>query len=157
MGRLVYDLGNAYLQPGALVPNSSILFWLLVAPEQTLPHPWAPGLSVQGLEKTLVYVDQVMEQLPQAQMTRPDAELIVDEFHWVGDMLRLACRLGIARLQAEPNTPLNALSTESRAALGEELRPLIERHRELWLRRNRPGGLKDSAARLERTLALLAE
>jgi hexosaminidase len=90
-------------------------------------------------------------------MTRPDAELIVDEFRWVGDMLRLACRLGIARLQAEPNAPLSALAPEVRAALAEELHPLIKRHREIWLQRNRLGGLEDSTARLERTLALLAE
>lgn len=157
MGKLAYDLGNAYLQPGALVPNSSILFWLLASPEQTLPHPWAPGLSVQGLEKTLSYIDQVMEPLPQAKMTRPDAELIMDEFRWAADMLRLACRLGTARLQAEPDAPLDALPPEVRAALAEELRPLIERHREIWLQRNRPGGLDDSAARLERTLELLKE
>jgi hypothetical protein len=114
-------------------------------------------LSVQGLEKTLAYIDQVMEPLPQARMTRPDAKLIIDEFRWAADVLRLACRLGTARLQAEPDAPLDALPPKSRAALAEELRPLIERHREIWLQRNRPGGLDDSVARLERTLALLAE
>ena len=90
-------------------------------------------------------------------MTRPDTELIVDEFRWVGDILRLACPLGIARLQTEPDAPLNAQASESRAALAEELRPLIERHREIWLRRNRPEGLDDSAARLDWTLELLQE
>ena len=157
MGRLAYDLGDAYLQTGASTVNSSALFWLLVSPERTLPDPWMRGLSIEGLKKTLAYVDQVMAPLPQARMTRPDADLIAEEFRWIADMLRLACRLGIARLEAGPGTPIGAIAAKSRAALADELRPLIERHREIWLRRNRPGGLDDSAARLERTLALLVE
>jgi hexosaminidase len=71
-------------------------------------------------------------------------------------MLRLACRLGIARLQAGPDTPANAVPSKTRATLTDQLRLLIHRHRELWLGRNRPGGLDDSAARLERVLALLS-
>jgi hypothetical protein len=155
MGRLAYDLGNAYLQTGASTVNSSALFWLLVSPERTLPDPWMHGLSAKGLKKTLAYVDRVMEPLPQARMARPDADLIAEEFCWVADMLRLACRLGLARFKAGADTPIGAIAKKSRAALAGELRPLIERHREIWLRRNRPGGLDDSTARLERTLALL--
>ena len=52
---------------------------------------------------------------------------------------------------------IGAIAKKSRAALAEELRPLIERHREIWLRRNRVGGLEDSVGRLEKTLRLLAE
>jgi len=88
-------------------------------------------------------------------MDRPDADLIADEFSWAADMLSLACRLGIARLQAGPGTPIGAIPAKRRADLADKLRSLIGRHRRLWLRRNRPGGLDDSAARLELTLSLL--
>jgi hypothetical protein len=70
-------------------------------------------------------------------------------------MLRLACRLGIARLRAGPDAPLAALTSRARSNFREELRELIVRHRQLWLGRNRPGGLRNSAARLERIVTLL--
>ena len=42
-------------------------------------------------------------------------------------------------------------------ALADELEPLIPRFRQVWLARNRSGGLKDSAARFEDLLAKLRE
>jgi hypothetical protein len=37
--------------------------------------------------------------------------------------------------------------------LAEDLRAIMADYREVWLARNRPGGLKDSLARLEPALA----
>jgi len=51
--------------------------------------------------------------------------------------------------------PIGAIAGKSRAALAKELRPLIERRREIWLQRNRLLGGEDSVARLECTLGLL--
>ncbi|MFQ5848646.1 MAG: glycoside hydrolase family 20 zincin-like fold domain-containing protein [Candidatus Methylomirabilales bacterium] len=157
MGRLAYDLGNAYLRTGARLYNGSPLFHLVVCADQTPPHPGLERLSVERLEKTRTFIDDVMAPLAKARMARPDAETVIGEFRWVADMLRLACRLGIARLDAGVPTPIGALPGEIRSSLADELRPLIDRHRGLWQRRNRPGGLDDSARRLERILGLLAE
>ncbi|MFQ5658024.1 MAG: glycoside hydrolase family 20 zincin-like fold domain-containing protein [Candidatus Methylomirabilales bacterium] len=151
MGRLAYDLGNTYLHTRVHTPNGSVLFWLLLRPDQPPPD----GLSVERLEETLAYIDQVTAPLPKARMARPDAADIVAEFCWAADMLRLACRVGLARLQADPGSSVNALPATIRTALAAELRARIQQHRALWPRRNRPGGLADSVARLERTLALL--
>jgi hypothetical protein len=41
--------------------------------------------------------------------------------------------------------------------LAADLRGIIGRHEELWLARNRVGGLVDSAGRLRKTLELYAE
>jgi hypothetical protein len=46
------------------------------------------------------------------------------------------------------------VSGDTRKRLAEELGPIIEDYRRLWLRRSRPGGLAHSAGRLERLLAL---
>ena len=90
-------------------------------------------------------------------MERPDGDLINEEFQWVADALRLACHLGIARVRTGFDNPVSATPVQPRTRLANELRPLIERHREIWLGRNRTGGLDDSVARLERTLSLLAD
>ncbi len=155
MGRLAYDLGNAYLYAGPRLQNSSVLFQMLVFADQDLSHLQVEGLSFESLERTLAYIDGVMAPLPRACMARPDAEDIRKEFGWVADMLRLACRLGMARLQDGPVIPIGALPMQARTVLAAKLRALIGRHRELWQGRNRPGGLDDSTARLGRILLLL--
>jgi hexosaminidase len=158
MGQLAYDLGNAYLHTGAHTRSSSALFWLVVFLDR-IPRRYCRSeeLTAENLEKTLHYVDRVTAPLTDARMERPDAELITEEFQWVSDVLRLACHLGIARVQVGFEEPVSAIPVEVRTELANQLRQLIERHRQIWLRRNRPGGLDDSTARLERVLSLLME
>ncbi|MCK4449475.1 MAG: hypothetical protein KAX26_02665, partial [Anaerolineae bacterium] len=110
-----------------------------------------PGLTVEGLERTLDYVDRVMSPLPQACMARPDAELIADEFRNAAALLRHACHLGIARLHAEGGD-IASIPLETRQTLASELEEIVAEYRRLWLSRNRPGGLADSVGRMERLL-----
>jgi hypothetical protein len=153
MGRLAYDLGNAYQEPGVLLHNSSILNLLLLRPEQSLTEGRWAGLTVEGLERTQAYLEQTMARLPEAGLTRPDGDLITDEFRHAAALLRQACHLGFARLQVEGGR-IADLPGKVRQALASELEDLIAEHRLLWLARNRPGGLEDSAGRLEKLLAL---
>jgi hexosaminidase len=155
MGRIACDLGNAYLQTGSKVHNVSALFALVVFPDQTLPSGQTAGITKAHLEKTLVYIDEVTRPLGEARMERADASLIVDELGWAKDVLTFACHFGIARLEAGEGAKVSTIPEAKRADLAQRLAPLITRHREIWLRRNRPGGLDDSAARLEHTLLLL--
>ncbi len=152
MGRLAYDLGNAYQEAGVLVPNASLLALLLLRPEPLMEGDW-PGLTVEGLERTLEYVDRVMAPLSQARMARPDADLIADEFRNAAALLRHACRLGIARLHAESGE-IASIPVETRRALVSELEGIVAEYQRLWLSRNRPGGLADSVGRMERLLTL---
>jgi hypothetical protein len=153
MGRLAYDLGNAYREAGVLVPNASLLALLLLHPDQRVTEGDWPGLTVEGLERTLECVDGVMTPLSQARMARPDAELIADEFRNAAALLRHACRLGIARLRTEGGE-IASIPVETRRALTSELEEIMAEYRRLWLSRNRPGGLTDSVGRMERLLAM---
>lgn len=156
MGRLAYDLGNAYQQPEVHVSNSSILFWLLTFPQSIPERRRGQGeLTQAALEQTGTYIDQVMAKLDQAQMNRPDASLIRDEYAWLGDVMRLAVKIGMARSQTGLDAPVSAVPAASRRALAEEMRPLLDRFEQLWLQRSRPGGLQDGLARFKRTLDAL--
>ena len=156
MGKLAYDLGNAYQQPEVEVGNSSILFWLLIMPDAMPQRRQGKSeLTQAALEQTGSYIDQVMGALDQAQMARPDAQLIQDEYRWLGSMLRLAVKMGMARMYTGLDQPVSAIDERSRRALAEELRPLIDRHAELWLQRSRPGGLEDGLSRFKAMLAAL--
>lgn len=146
-GRVAHDLGNAYLQTGTLVPNGTLLFRLLT---RTGSFPQKlQSLSVKKLEQTLRNIDSVTTSF------FGESDLVTEELSWVADMLRLACRIGLARAEVGLDRPLEAIFATRKRRLALELEPLIQRHRQLWLRRSRPGGLKDSAGRLERVLSCL--
>ncbi len=144
MGRIAYDLGNAYRETGVSVRNASVLFRVLqMAPEQISE---IDGLNEEGLYNSLAYVDAVIARLPEAGIGRPDFDLIRREFSWVAAMLRHACRRGIWALGGIQGEGKAAL----RQALLEEADRLVVEFREIWHARNRPGGFSDSLARLDK-------
>ena len=156
MGQVAYEMGNVYQQPEVHVGNSSILFWLLTLPDALPERRQGKGALTQAaLEQTGTYIDQAMAKLAQAQMDRPDAALIHDEYQWLGDILRFAVRLGMARAETGLDQPVSAIAPATRRVLAEEMRPLLDRHAQLWLQRSRPGGLEDGLARFQRTLSAL--
>jgi hypothetical protein len=152
MGALARDLGNAYRETGALARNASVLSQLLLAPEQPMTEGAFARLTPRALERTAGFIDQVMAVLPGARMARPDAALVAGEFRLAAALLGHACRLGIARLGAGDGA-IAAIPAAARRALAAELDSLLADYRRLWLARSRPGGLDDSAGRLERLRA----
>jgi hypothetical protein len=105
-----------------------------------------------GLRDARQALSEIKVRIPDARMIRADADWIRDEFTWAMDLLDFAARLGLARLEHDPPVPTSALSDEVGATLAADLEALIERYREVWLRRNRPGGLDDSVTRLEQVV-----
>jgi len=155
MGRLAWDLGNAYQQTGVLLGNNTLFYCLL---QHHISGGFAgtiyEGMKKENLEETLAYVDKVMSSLPQAEMYCPDAELIVREFTMAAAMVKLSCRLGLARLEAG-GVGTESLPEESKTRLATELEGLLPEYRQIWLERNRSGGLKDSVGKLETLLGVL--
>ena len=149
MGQVAYDLGLAYTHAGAKIHNSSPLFWLLILPDALPAGRFADGTTKETLSNAEAYVDALATKVLSSDMQRPDAELVAAEYLWVIDMLKWAARLGIARLAVGVDKPVEAVDGETRKLLASEMKPLIERHRALWVQRSRPGGLDDSAGRLE--------
>ncbi len=167
MGRLAYDLGNTYQQPGVHMFNGSVLFWLYhrtiqdiqdgmpAAIERAASHGHVPALALdllrqnvkpmsdiyENLQATVEYIDATMKPLGSATIARPDASLIQREFEMTARMLRHGAKRGIAQID-----PAAFPASE----LAAELDKLEADYRALWLERNRPGGLEESAARLRR-------
>ena len=152
LGAVARDLGNAYRVAGSLRTNASVLFWALIKPERLFEPP---GVTRESLERTLEFVERASQPLAAARPALSDGPLLRDELSWARDVLRFACRLGIERAGLGDRDALGSLRNPVRAALALELRKIIERHRALWHARNRPGGLADSAGRLEQLLSTL--
>jgi hexosaminidase len=164
LGRAAHDLGNAYREAGSLRPNASVLFWILIKPERLFSPA---GVTRESLEHALAYIEQAGGALGRARPgTRALATSLpgaaregaraVAELTWARDLLSFACRLGLAHGSLPDTASLALLPAARRAELRTELIPLIERHRALWIDRNRDGGWSDSARRLERIVEALA-
>ncbi len=143
MGRLAYDLGNVYRIPGIEPHNESLLFTILQAPLAQTRE--IGGLTRDALDKTLDALDRSIEPLEQARMHRSDAELIRLEFENAVRLLRHGAQRGLLALGSdrEPSSQIKRL-------LDADIRQIMRAHGDLWLARNRPGGLQDSLARMER-------
>ena len=135
-GRLACELGNAYLQPGVALHNGSALFWILQKEPAEIRA--MSGLNADALQRALTWLERLpaIESIPFGR----EADLFRAEFGWVVDALRHACRRGLWALG----------QSELRPALAADADRLLAIYRQNWLARNRPGGLPDSLARLEK-------
>ena len=148
MGKLAYDLGNVYLVPAHARSNGHMLVDLLKASQAEVDQ-WVERYHQLGGEAgetflmALEKVDEIMATLPDASIQRGDADLIKAEYELAADLIRHACQRGLMLFEEGQKTP---------GEMGEELNQLIERYKDNWLARNRPGGLKDSIAQFNPSL-----
>ncbi len=155
-GMAVTELGDAYRHTGAAAANGSALFFALIFAHKPFAERRCSGMTAAHLKRTLEHIESAAASIPAARMERSDAGLILSELAWVSDALRIACDLAAERLAAGNDEPLSTLPAPLRADLARRLDGLIEGHREIWLGRNRPGGLESSAARLHHVRHQLA-
>jgi hypothetical protein len=141
-GRVAYDLGEVYRVPGIEPHNSSVLFWMLHWPLSEVGAGYRETVPPEKLHETLAAIDQAVAPLPLAQSRRPDAALLKRELELTARMMRHAAQRGLSASGAPDRSP---------GELERDLGDIIEEYKAVWLVRNRPGGLRDSVARLERS------
>jgi hypothetical protein len=145
MGKLVYDLGNIYQQPGITIANSSVLFHILQSsPEKIAQFKENAEQHIDALQHTRTAIDEVVARLPDAEMEIPHPKLVQREFTWVANMLRHGCLRGIWALDKAKD----AEDYDLRWALLEDADALITGFEDIWHARSRPGGFSDSVARM---------
>ncbi len=138
------SIGDAYREFRAQVPNNSILVMHLYFPQIRVGAGLTKGLTTAEIDAVDARLAAARTSIDRARSKRPDAALLRGELTWTVDVLQLMMDDARARLAA--GTTLASVPEDERRALGRRLDDIIERHRVLWLARNRPGGLSDSAA-----------
>jgi hypothetical protein len=133
LGRTILDLGNIYRMTKYQAPNFSTLFLLLGISSHESGKDILSRVGATELKKIRQAVEGLIPRLP-------EGGWIGDELEWVADMLIFSCNIGLFRFEEKDS---------SRNQLIARLDTLIDRHKDLWLRRNRPGGLMDSVKRME--------
>jgi hypothetical protein len=145
LGQAAYDLGNVYRAAGHTPHNSSALFWTLQRPlddvRKWVAESGGGKLSVASYDRAWQAADAALKVAAKGQSTRPDAALLQREFELAGHMLGHAARRGQLALGA---------SVAGKDVLADDLAELVTEYRSLWRARSRPGGLRDSVARLEK-------
>lgn len=154
-GAFALSLGRVGESSGARAANASPLSLLLSDVDLPFPPERIEGLTRDGLEAARVHAARLAAGSDRLRAGSADAGLVTDEMIWAAELLEVAARLGIARVEAGDTGPLGAISPARREELAARLSSLTDEHRRLWLRRCRPGGLDRSAAWLERVRDLL--
>jgi len=160
LGQIASDLGNAYLESGAVIGNATILFRILLE-AQTQPgtslftKPPFTDLSVENLRKTRAYILGVIQRLNRNLLGCDEDRLAAAELEHAAALMMFACDLGLMHLHECATLP-PIVSVTERGRLIVLLNALIEEQKRLWLARNRPGGLNDSLQRFQQILDWLA-
>ena len=98
---------------------------------------------VAKLKKSIDKIDELIAKLDNSKMNCDDNKLIIDEIKIDAALAKHAYKLGIARIETQ-STKIADIPKERRKILAEELEKIIPVYKEIWLKKNREGGLKDS-------------
>lgn len=152
LGAALLELGRLDDLNDARAENGSALFYSLAFILEGWPHPRLPGLDEAGAERSEQAARELADRLQQWKAPDAQAAAFRDELEWAARSIAVGAELAKERCR----TPQRSPSDLDRAAeLATSLEACIERHRELWLRRSRPGGLERSSFVLQRAVDAL--
>ncbi len=144
LGQIAFDLGNVYQTLGIELHNSTVLFRLMQWELDSIPENIS-GITPDLLKRTQHAIDRAMKLLRRSKPLRADAQLLIAEFESAAAILHHACQRGLLALETNP-----ARARALKRKLKIDLARIIKDYRKLWHARNRPGGFKESVARLEK-------
>jgi hypothetical protein len=149
MGRLAFELGNVYKiyerYTSRRIHNNSFLVAALYQPVEELVSRYVDwkDLDPALFQEARREIDRAMSLMPRVRMRGADAGLIRREYQNAARLLRHACALGELKIALATRGTVHA---EQAYALAEDMRGILDEHRELWLARNRVGGLEAGSA-----------
>ncbi|MEX0663641.1 MAG: glycoside hydrolase family 20 zincin-like fold domain-containing protein [Acidimicrobiia bacterium] len=144
LGNVLLGLGDLYRAITPQFPNISALVLHLYYPQLKLGRGPTAGVTPEELAAVEGSLDDALGVLGSARPQRTDGTLVLDELRAAITLVSLLCRDGRARLAGDGT--LASIPEDTRRELATELGGITETHRELWLARNRPGGLEDSVS-----------
>ncbi|MDD4495155.1 MAG: family 20 glycosylhydrolase [Eubacteriales bacterium] len=141
------DLGNYYLVEKHKIFNYTSLAKSLFSglDESEIPE-FLDRQVAQAIED---YVNNIVKRLDFAKMDCPDAELIDEELRNTCNLILHGTKLVKLKINLRQKNP-NEISEEVLTEMIGDISRIIEKHTELWLRRNRQGGLEESNMILKR-------
>ncbi len=153
--KAILTLGNAYRQTNIPEGNGNAFHLMLRRYAWSMQGQFqTKHLTKTGLLAAEEEINNGLSIMQDAHPTCSDADIILKEIKLASNMALFGIHLGLARLDA-PSMATKSIPKAKRDELVGELTPLIESYKELWLVRNREGGLEDSAGKLEQVRSFL--
>lgn len=149
-GLALMRLGNAYEK--AKIPEgvANIFHVLLNRYAWKMKNQYqTKEITVANLRKTEAEIDSALQILKHARPECADANIVLAEIEQAADLAKHALHLGIERMQVKSYQTLD-IPMDKRKKLARELQQIIDNHKRLWVKRNRPGGLQESAGRMQK-------
>jgi hypothetical protein len=138
-GSLLLDLGRVLEQLPLRLKNKTVfnqlLFW-----DMKQPLPFFDKLTPASIDRCVEDFDQLQPRVADAHPETDDGDLLRRE---IAQSITMASH-SLHRYQ------LFAGLRRDRAKLRKDLRKIVTTHQQLWLARNRPGGLEESTGKLTR-------
>ena len=144
LGATLLGLGDLYRAITPETPNISALVLHLYYPQLTLGRGPTVGITIDELATVEGALDDARRRLGDARPQRADGALVLDELGAGIGLVALLCRDGRARLAGDGT--IASIPESTRLGFAADLAGMIDTHRDLWLARNRPGGLDDSVS-----------
>ncbi len=144
LGSVLLALGDAHRLVTPQFPNMSAVVSHLYFPQLAVGRGLTNGLTTDEVARVEDALEAARASIGRARSRRADARVITDELYFGIDLVALLMRDARARLAGDGT--IGSVPPAMRSALATELDALIERYRQRWLARNRPGGLDDSLA-----------
>lgn len=153
--KAILTLGNAYVKAEIPEGNANAFHLMIRRYAWTMQGQYQTRhLNKNGLLAAESEIEKGLDYLRKAEPRSYDADIIVRELEQAAALAKFGIHLGLARLEA-PGKEAKGISAGKKEELISELTRIIKGHREVWIVRNRPGGLNDSAGKLEDVLNYL--
>jgi hexosaminidase len=143
----LFAIGDAHLLVTPQFPNMSAVVANLYYPQLPVGRSLTKGLTDDELDTLEDRLETARRSLDHARPSRPDAASLVDETRFSIDLVELLVDDAQARMEGDGT--LGSVPEDLRDELARRLGVLTGGYRELWLSRNRPGGLDDSVRWLD--------
>jgi hypothetical protein len=142
--QIIFDMGNV----NQVLNENDIFNTSFYAMLQFIDKPMGKqaqlkNLTIKNLTKTIEALHKIIDRVETAKATAKDCEIVYREIKNAANLAIHSCNLGIAKLKTEDGT-IEGVNAETKYQLSVELDAIISEYKEIWILRNRIGGLTDS-------------
>lgn len=142
IGQLIMDMGNYYLEEDIKVSNSTKLFKILNCDIKNMHN--VKNLNVENYEGVEKYLNSIDERLNEVYMICEDREQVLAELK---NSIKYVLH-GVKRVKLMLASSLDRKVNYDE--LIEDIESIMKNHSELWLKRNRVGGMEHSLEYMRR-------
>ena len=148
-GKFIMDLGNYYNIEKDYLSNRTNIFSILFSNNDD--YKWVDKIEIETLYEIKKYVDKLMNSVKFSDIKSKDSQLLYKELKSAAQLIKISADIGIVKKHIKGKAEKDIYNDIIISTI-DQMRVLIKDYKEIWLERNRLGGLEKSIYRLENTL-----